>query len=151
MTGATARRFSGLLGFALLALAPLPGKAQPAAPDGGEIGRLENLYSQSFVTGDVSVAERLLANDFIGFGPGGKTWDKAAMLSMVRATPHQASAKITSIVVRRHGDTAIALGTEEDADSPTALISHREWLDTWRRSPKGWVMIASAEVEPKPR
>jgi hypothetical protein len=140
-----------LFAATLFALTPLAGGAQPAAADGDEIGRLENLYSQSFVTGDARVAERLLADDFIGFGPGGKTWNKAAMLAMVRSTPHQASAKITSIIVRRHGETAIALGTEDDTESPSMSVSHREWLDTWRSSAKGWLMIASAEIEPKPR
>ena len=151
MSVATMRPGLALAGVTLLALAASPGHTQTAAPDSGEIARLENLYSQSFVTGDTSVAARLLADDFLGFGPRGETWDKSAMLAMVRATPHQASAKITSIVVRRHGDAAIALGTEEDTTSPPVRVSHREWLDTWRRSGKGWLLIASAEVEPGPR
>ncbi len=151
MNATDARRYSGLLAASLLALTPLPSVAGPAAAKGQDVRQLETLYSQSFVTGDASVAERLLADDFIGFGPSGKTWDKAAMLAMVQSTPHQASAKITSIIVRRHGDTAIALGAEEDTTAPSMSVSHREWLDTWRRSAKGWVMIASAEIEPKPR
>jgi len=127
---------------------PLPAGAEPAGSIANDIGRLENLYSQSFVTGDAQVAEHLLANDFIGFGSSGKPWDKAAMLAEVRNLPHQASAKITSIVVRVHGDTAIALGTEDDVSS-SKVISHREWLDTWRRDPSGWRMVSSAEIEPK--
>lgn len=74
-----------------------------------EITRLETLYSQSFVTGDEHVAERLLVDDFIGFGSNGKPWDKKAMLSEVRSLPHQASARITSIEVRVHGDSAVVL------------------------------------------
>ena len=129
---------------------PLPAAAgaEPAGSIAKDISRLENRYSQCFVTGDAKVAERLLANDFIGFGSSGKPSDKAAMLAEVRSLPHQASAKITSIAVRVHGDTAIALGTEDDASS-SKVISHREWLDTWRREASGWRMVASAEIEPK--
>jgi len=129
--------------------APLssPAKAQP----GGavrDVVQMENRYSQSFVTGDKRIPERLLADDFIGFGSNGKPWDKSAMLVQVSSLPHQASAKITSISVRIHGDTAIAMGTEDDVNSPSAAVSHRRWLDTWRRTVKGWRLAASAEVQP---
>jgi hypothetical protein len=126
---------------------PLPAKAQPSEA-AREVGRLENLYSQSFVTGDERIPERLLADDFIGFGSNGKPWDKVAMRAEVRSLPHQASAKITSISVRVHGDTAIALGTEDDVSSPATAVSHRRWLDTWIRTGKGWRMAASAEIQP---
>ncbi|THD51714.1 MAG: nuclear transport factor 2 family protein [Phenylobacterium sp.] len=128
---------------------PAVAGAGPAESTAKDIRRLENLYSQSFVTGDAHVAERLLADDFIGFGSSGKPSDKAGMLAEVRTLPHQVSAKITSITVRVHGNTAIALGTEDDASSPSQAVSHREWLDTWRRHANGWRMVASAEIEPK--
>ena len=114
-----------------------------------QIGGLEHLYSQSFVTGDARVAERLLAADFIGFGPNGKRWDRATMVSTVRSLPHQTSAKITSITVRVHGDTAIALGTEEDRDPGSSATSHRAWLDSWQHMAQGWRLVASAEIGPK--
>jgi hypothetical protein len=126
------------------------GDGEPGRATAKDIGQLETAYSQSFVTGDTHVAERLLSADFVGFGSSGKLWDKAAVLAEVRALPHQASAKITSIVVRTHGDTAVALGTEEDSESGSAAVSRREWLDTWRRTARGWRMVASAEIEPRP-
>jgi hypothetical protein len=130
---------------------PLPSVAEgePRSAIANDVGRLEQAYSQSFVTGDTRVAEHLLADDFIGFGSNGKPWDKAAVLAAVGSLPHQASAKIISIVVRTHGDTAIALGTEDDASGPSTVVSHRRWLDTWRHTPDGWRMVASAEIEPK--
>lgn len=136
---------TGMLGVAAVSSAA---KAGPDAP-AKEIARLENLYSQGFVSGDTRVAERLLTDDFIGFGSSGKPTDKAAMLAEVRRLPHQASSKITSIVVRLHGSVAVAMGTEDDTSPGSMEISHREWLDTWRHTPQGWRMVASAEIEPK--
>jgi len=123
--------------------------ARPMPSVATQIAELEGLYSQSFVTGDATIARRLLADDFIGFGPNGKSWDKSAMLATVRALPHQTSARVTSLILRVHGDTVIASGTEDDTDAGSAAVSHRRWLDTWHRFRSGWHMIASAEIEPK--
>jgi ketosteroid isomerase-like protein len=139
------------LWIAILAFGSAPlsssAKAQPSKA-AREISRLENLYSQSFVTGDERTPERLLADDFIGFGSTGKPSDKTAVLAEVRSLPHQASAKITSISVRVHGDTAIALGTEDDFNASATAASHRRWLDTWMRTAKGWRLAGSAEIQP---
>jgi hypothetical protein len=135
----------------LAALYPLSAAhADPRADIAQEIGQLEDAYSQSFVTGDAKVAERLLAADFVGFDPSGKTWDKATMLADVRSEPHQTSAKITALTVRQYGDTAIALGTEEDTNAGATAVAHRRWLDTWKRTPNGWRLVASAEITPQP-
>lgn len=139
--------------YLCMALASLPASspayAKPTQASVTRIADLERRYSQSFVTGDATVAQRLLAKDFIGFGPNGKSWDKAAMLATVRTLPHQASARITSLVIRVHGATVIASGTEDDIDAGSTTVSHRRWLDTWQRFRSGWRMIASAEIEPK--
>ena len=111
-----------------------------------QIAGLENRFSQSFVTGDAATADRLLANAFIGFGSDGKPTDKASMLAEVRREPHQTSARITSLTVRAHGDTAIALGTEEDKSPGSTEVARRQWLDTWKRSGAGWKLVASAEI-----
>lgn len=103
-----------------------------------QIARLETVYSQTFVTGDRRTAERILADDFVGvMGSDGKRYDKAAMLAEVESLPRQASAKITSVTVRPHGDTAIALGTEDDTNPHSSTVAHRLWLDTWKRTPAG--------------
>jgi Domain of unknown function (DUF4440) len=116
-----------------------------------EIARLENVYSQTFVTGDSRTADRILADDYIGMmGPEGKRYDKAAMLAEVNSLPHQASAKITSVLVRPHGDTALAFGTEDDTDPGSKIVAHRVWLDTWKRTAAGWRMVASSEITRKP-
>ena len=128
----------------------LPAQAQDTTVQ-QQIARLEALYSQTFVTGDRATADRLLADDFIAvMGPRAKRYDKAAMLAEVTGTPHQTAATVTSVAVRSHGHTAVALGTEDDANAGSPTVSHRTWLDTWERTPAGWRMVASAEITPPP-
>lgn len=124
--------------------------AKPVTTTAQHIIVLERRYSHSFVTGDASVAQRLLTDDFRGFGPNGRSWNKAKMLSMVRAVPHQGSARIISIDVRLYGDTAIASGLEADTDVGSPVVSYRRWLDTWRQFRSGWRMVASAEIATAP-
>ncbi len=135
----------------LAALCPLSSiRAEPGAAVAKEIAQLEGAYSESFVTGDTKVAERILAADFVGFDPSGKTWNKAIMLADVRSEPHQTSAKITALTVRQYGDTAIGLGTEEDTNAGSTAVVHRRWLDTWKHTPDGWRLVASGEIAPQP-
>ncbi len=116
-----------------------------------EIARLETVYSQTFVSGDLATADRLLADDFVAvMGPNAKRYDKAAMLAEVASLPHQTSATVTSVTVRSYGDTAVALGAEDDVNAGAKDVSHRTWLDTWRRTPGGWRMVAFAEITPAP-
>jgi hypothetical protein len=138
------------LAVVLLSLAA-QASAEDAADAAQEITRRETLYSQSFVTGDVAAADQILAEGYIGLmGPGGRPMDKAAMLNEVGRLPHQASARIISLVVHPYGDTAVALGTEDDRDAGARRARRHVWLDTWRRTSDGWRMIASAEVTPPP-
>jgi ketosteroid isomerase-like protein len=142
---------SALLVCLMGALCPLlPLHAESGSPDEQEIARLEEVYSQSSVTGDTHIAERLVADDFVGFEPNGKKSDKAVILADVRSEPRPTSLKITALTVRLHGDTAIALGTEEDTNAGTTAVTHRRWLDTWRKTPGGWRLIGSAEISPQP-
>ena len=131
-------------------LSPVHVRAASDADVSKEIARMEEVYSQSFVTGDTAVAERLVATDFVGFEPDGKTSDKAGILADVKSEPRPTSLKITALTVRLHGDTAIALGTEEDTNAGTPKLSHRRWLDTWRKTASGWILVSSAEIVQQP-
>lgn len=131
-----------------LLCAAVPADAARRRTASDQIADLEHRYSQTFVTGNVLAAEQILADTYIGFGSNGKATNKATMLAEVRSEPHQTSAAITSLTVRFHGDTAIALGTEDDTSPGTQDPAHRMWLDTWKHTSTGWVMVASAEISP---
>jgi ketosteroid isomerase-like protein len=91
-----------------------------------------------------------LVDNFIGFEPNGKTSDKAGILAYVRSKDRLTSLKITALSVRVHGDTAIALGTEDHIAVGTTAVSHLRWLDTWKHTPDGWRLLSSAEIVPTP-
>lgn len=114
------------------------------------ISAAESAYSQSFVTGDTSVAQRLVDPDFLGTEPDGRPVDKAGVLADVTDPHRPDKLVITALVVRVHGDTAIALGTEEDSHRTASRVTHMRWLDSWRRTQAGWRLIASAEYALKP-
>ncbi len=143
-------RFWMLLGFAIgLAPLALPALAETRADARAaqDVTRLETLYSQAFVTGDVGLADKVLADGFIGLMESrGRPYDKRDMLTMLGRHPSQASARITSLVVRLNGDTATALGAEDDRDKGSRRVIHHVWLDTWRRTPEGWRLLSSAEI-----
>jgi ketosteroid isomerase-like protein len=129
------------------ALCPLsPTHAAPANQPAREIADLEKVYSQSFVTGDTRVAQLLVADDFVGVEPDGKTSDKPAILLDVKSTPRPTSLRIPALSVRLHDDTAIALGTEEDTYAGKKAVTRRRWLDTWKKTPDGWRLVSSAEL-----
>jgi ketosteroid isomerase-like protein len=115
-----------------------------------QVRQVEEEYSQSFVTGDITVAQRFLAEDFVGFDADTKRTDKARILEEVKSSPHLVALKITSLTVREHGDTAIAFGEEEDTLPANAGKSYRRWCDTLQKTPEGWRLLSSAENEPKP-
>jgi len=47
----------------------------------------ERQWAESVASGDASVVERILANDFIGVDPHGRIYDKAEMISDTREGP----------------------------------------------------------------
>ena len=137
---------SASISMIVLMCAPFSASAAETRTVADQIAELENQYSQTFVTGDVATADRLLADNFIGFGSNGKATTKSGMLAEVRSLPHQSAARITAIDVRSHGDTAIAQGTEDDTSADGKDVAHRMWLDTWKLTPSGWKMVASGEI-----
>jgi len=134
--------------FALADYASLP--PQQSSAVAREIAQMEEDYSQSLVTGNTSVAQRLLAEDFIGFDADTTRTDKARTLAEVKSLPLLAALRITSLTVRQHGDTVLALGEEEDTLPDNGTKTHWRWIDTRQKTPLGWRLLASAENEPKP-
>jgi Domain of unknown function (DUF4440) len=73
----------------------------------------ERQWAESVATGDTSVLERILAEDFIGVDPKGRFYDKAKMLSERREAPkYFVSNRLNEVKVRFYGNTAVAQGDE---------------------------------------
>ena len=95
-------RVLGALATGLMTtIAPLAfAHAQDTASAEKEVAAVEEAYSQSFVTGDTSVAQRYVSDDFVGLEPDGKTADKASILKDVASEPRPKVLRIPAIIVR---------------------------------------------------
>lgn len=106
-------------------------------------------WAESVATGDTTVLERILAEDFVGVDPLGKFYDKATMITNTRDGPkYFASNKIGKVTVRFYGTTAVAQGEE-------SWVKHRGeqgrfvWTDTWVYRNGKWQIVAAQDAAVK--
>jgi hypothetical protein len=111
----------------------------------------ERQWAESVATGDSSVVERILADDFLGVDPKGSLYDKAKMVAITRNAPQSfVSNRLNQAKVRFYGDTAIAQG-DETWERRTGERGRFVWTDTWIRRNGRWQMVAAEDlVAPEP-
>ena len=112
----------------------------------------ERQWAESVASGDASVVERILANDFIGVDPRGQLYDKAKMISDTRDGPKFfASNHLNQVKIRFYGDTAVAQGSES-WERRTDERGRFVWTDTWLRRDGRWEIVAAEDLTvPEPR
>ena len=112
---------------------------------------------ESVATGDSSVVERILADDFVGVDPKGHFYDKGKMVSDTReASKYFVSNHANEIKVRFYGDTALAQGDETwERRSGDPLRGRFVWTDTWVKRNGKWQIVAAEDLvaaeQPAPR
>lgn len=140
---------------------PAPVAREAAAPPvdadsvAGTIKRLENEWEASFMNHDISVIEKLVADDFVGVSSSGKIGDKLTMIYETRRDKSvYKSAAARKIYVHTFGaHVAVAMGltreTGTTADGRPFDRSYR-FTDTWvERSGKWQCVAAHATAVPK--
>ena len=112
----------------------------------------ERQWAESVASGDASVVERILANDFIGVDPRGQLYDKAKMISDTRdGAKFFASNHLNEVKIRFYGDTAVAQGSES-WERRTGERGRFVWTDTWLRRDGRWEIVAAEDLTvPEPR
>ena len=106
----------------------------------------ERQWAESVASGDASVVERILANDFIGVDPRGQLYDKAKMISDTRDGPKFfASNHLNQVKIRFYGDTAVAQGSES-WERRTGERGRFVWTDTWLRRDGRWEIVAAEDL-----
>jgi hypothetical protein len=106
----------------------------------------ERQWAESVATGDPSVVERILADDFLGVDPKGRLYDKAKMIADTRgASQYFASNHVNEVKVRFYGDTAIAQG-DETWERRSGERGRFVWTDTWIRRNGRWQMLAAEDL-----
>ena len=106
----------------------------------------ERQWAESVATGDASVLERILADDFIGVDPKGRVYDKATMIAETREAPKFfVSNHLNQVKVRFYGKTAVAQG-DETWERRSGERGRFVWIDTWLRRNNHWQIVAAVDV-----
>ena len=106
----------------------------------------ERQWAESVASGDASVVERILANDFIGVDPHGQLYDKTKMISHTReGAKFFASNRLNEVKIRFYGDTAVAQGSES-WERRTGERGRFVWTDTWLRRNDRWEIVAAEDL-----
>ena len=108
----------------------------------------ERAWAESVATGNSSVIERILADDFVGVDPKGRLYDKSTMVSDTREGPkYFVSNHANEIKVRFYGDTAVAQGDETwERRSGDLLRGRFVWTDTWVKRNGKWQIVAAEDL-----
>src|ERR1700686_5892030 len=118
-----------------------------------EIRRLEREWFDSYVRGDRTAFDRIVADDAVMTYGNGKVGNKSEAIAEIKA-PADASYSLTSddVQVRVYGDTAIVTGrvTEKGYFNGRSLNSQSPYPDVWIRLNGRWQVVA-AQNTPLPR
>jgi len=106
----------------------------------------ERQWAESVATGDTTVPERILAEDFVGIDPKGRFYDKRKMIAETREAPkYFVSNHLNEVKVRFYGDTAVAQG-HETWERHSGERGRFVWTDTWVRRNGMWQMVAAEDL-----
>jgi hypothetical protein len=109
-------------------------------------------WTASYVSGRTQVLEQILAEDFVGTSPSGRTHNKRETIESAKEAPSVlASATMDRVVVKVFDGVAIAFG--EDLltfKSGTPAPLRNKWTDTWLLRDDRWLVVASHESTVKP-
>ena len=108
----------------------------------------ERQWAESVASGNSSVVERILADDFVGVDPEGRLYDKAKMISMTPDGPKLfVSNHAKAVKVRFYGDAAVAQGDETwERRSGEPRRGRFVWTDTWVKRNGKWQIVAAEDL-----
>ena len=118
------------------------------ASDRAYIRQAESDWAESVVTNDVSVLERILADDFVGVDIDGSQYSKADAIKDFRTKPSEfVSNHLNEVEIRFYGDAAVAQGNES-WKKKDGTLGKFVWTDTWIRRHGKWQIVAAEDLVP---
>jgi hypothetical protein len=125
-----------------------PNSTGDRASDKAYIRQSESDWAESVVTNDVSVLERILADDFVGVEIDGSHYSKAEAIKIYRTQPSEfVFNHLIEVEIRFYGDAAVAQGSEgwkKKDGTPGKYV----WTDTWIRRNGKWQVVAAEDLVP---
>lgn len=109
----------------------------------------ESQWAEAVANGDVSVVQRILADDYIGVDAGdGHLYDKAEAISFIREHHSEfISNHLNDIKVRFFGNTAVAQGSESwERRTGEPRRGRFVWTDTWIERNGQWQIVAAEDL-----
>ena len=118
------------------------------ASDRAYIRQAESDWAESVMTNDVSVLERIQADDFVGVWIDGSHYSKADGIKQWLAHPSEfVSNHLNEIEIRFYGDAAVAQGSES-WKKKDGTLGKFVWTDTWIRRNGKWQCVAAEDLVP---
>jgi hypothetical protein len=116
------------------------------ASDRAYIRQAESDWAESVPTNDVSVLERILADDFLGVDIDGSHYSKADAIKDFRTQPSKfASNHLNEVEIRFYVDTAVAQG-DENWKKKDGTSGKFVWTDTWIKRSGKWQIVAAEDL-----
>jgi ketosteroid isomerase-like protein len=115
------------------------------------IREAESDWAESVVTNDVSVLERILADDLVAVDIDGSHYSKTdAIKDFRKHSSDFVSNHLNEVEIRFYGDAAVAQGNEswKKKDGTTGKFV---WTDTWIRRGGKWQIVAAEDLVPPER
>ena len=109
----------------------------------------ESQWAEAVSNGDVSVVQRILADDYIGVDAGdGHLYDKAEGVSFIREHHSEfISNHLDDVKVRFFGNTAVAQGSESwERRTSEPRRGRFVWTDTWVLRNGQWQIVAAEDL-----
>lgn len=113
----------------------------------------ESRWAEAVANGDVSIVQRILADDYIGVDAGdGHLYDKAEAISFIREHYSEfISNHLNEVKVRFFGNTAIAQGSESwERRTGEPRRGRFVWTDTWVLRNGQWQIVAAEDLVTPP-
>ena len=107
---------------------------------------LEQKWNDVYKRSDVATMNTLLADDYIITTEDGSTFSKMGYIAHNgNSTVHVDVSKMSDLMVRMHGDTAVVTGAyyEKGVEDGKAYDYHDRLTDVWMKSRGRWQLIAS--------
>jgi len=108
----------------------------------------EKQWAESVASGDTTVIQRILADDFIGVDPEGNQYNKREMVhDTYNAPKHFKSNHLNDVKIRFYDNTAVAQGDETwTRYSGQQLTGRFVWTDTWVLQNDKWQIVAAEDL-----
>jgi len=111
-----------------------------------EIREMECAWAQVAVTGDPTVMEQILADDFLGVSPDGVQYTKREFIEDTRANPLGfTSNDLDGMKVRFFGNVAVAQGSETFARK-SGELGRFVWTDVLEHRDGRWQIVAAQDA-----